>query len=57
MFNNLIILQTNVKSIELLFAISIVGEIYWNLSKVLFLLKEYNHRYYSFVNFQVSVCL
>ena len=51
MFNNLIILQTNVKSIELLFAISIVGEIYWNLSKVLFLLKEYNHRYYSFVNF------
>ena len=51
MFNNLIILQTNVKSIELLFAISIVGEIYWNLSKVLFLLKENNHRYYSFVNF------
>ena len=48
MFNKSIILKTNVKSIELLFPISIVGEIYWNLTKVLFLLKEYNHRYYSF---------
>ena len=43
MFDKSVILQTNVKSIELLCPISIVGEIYWNLSKVLFLLKEYNN--------------